>query len=264
MFHPADACQCAPRTGIVFALLGKRWSGQLIDLLLQGPARFSHLVAALPGLSHRVLAERLTELQQAGLVTRTDGRYTLTPRGEGLRPAIDALASWSDNAATVDPGDGSCFAEDHRQVWEAFSYAGDRVRDALERRVQNRAGMPPSYFELLIQLHHAPGRRLRMSELAAATGSKPSRITHAVSRLEHAGWITRDSHPTDGRGSTATLTDKGVEAMDAARPEYTRVVREHVLSPLTPAEQHQLRVLCEKILASFPDTAHADDDPSAD
>ena len=52
--------------------------------------------------------------------------------------------------------------------------------------------------------------------------------------------------------------------MDAARPEYTRVVREHVLDPLTPAEQHQLRVLCEKILASFSDTAHADDVSSAD
>ena len=248
----------------MFALLGKRWNGQIVDLLLQGPARFGQLVAALPGLSHRVLTERLTELQRAGVITRTTSHYALTPRGEGLRPAIDALATWSDDAATVDPADGSCFAENQREVWEAFSYAGDRVRDALERRVQNGAGMPPSYFELLIQLRYAPARRLRMSELAAATRSKPSRITHATNRLEQAGWITRDSHPTDGRGSTATLTDHGVQAMDAARPEFTRVVREHVLGPLTPAEQYQLRVLCEKILASFPDTDHADDDSSAD
>jgi DNA-binding HxlR family transcriptional regulator len=235
----------------VFTLLGKRWNGQIIDLLLQGPARFGQLVTALPGLSHRVLTERLTELQQAGLVTRTAGQYVLTPRGEGLRPAIDALATWSDVATSADPADGSCFADIQREVWEAFSYAGDRVRDALERRVQNGAGMPPSYFELLIQLRYAPGSRLRMSELAAATRSKPSRITHAINRLEQAGWITRDGHPTDGRGSTATLTGQGIQAMDAARPEYTRTVREHVLGPLTPAEQHQLRVLCETILASF-------------
>jgi DNA-binding HxlR family transcriptional regulator len=242
----------------VFTLLGKRWNGQIIDLLLQGPARFGQLVTALPGLSHRVLTERLTELGEAGLITRTAGQYALTPRGEGLRPAIDALATWSDVAAPVDPADGSCFADARRGVWEAFSYAGDRVRDALDRRVQS-AGMPPSYFELLIQLRYAPGRRLRMSELAAATRSKPSRITHAVNRLERAGWITRDGHPTDGRGSTATVTEQGIQAMDTARPEYTRTVREHVLGPLTPAEQHQLRVLCEKILASF-DT----DDSSAD
>lgn len=245
----------------MFTLLGKRWNGQIIDLLLQGPARFGQLAAALPGLSHRVLTERLTELDEAGLVTRTAGHYALTPRGEGLRPAIDALASWSQTPPSVDPTDGSCFADDQRALWEAFSQAGDRVRDALERRVQNSSGMPPSYFELLIQLRYVPGRRLRMSELAAATGSKPSRITHAINRLEQAGWITRDSHPTDGRGSTATLTDQGVQAMDAARPEFTRVVREHVLGPLTPAEQQQLRVLCEKILASFGPTHHADDTP---
>jgi DNA-binding HxlR family transcriptional regulator len=258
MSQSADACPCAPRTGTVFALLGKRWNGQIVDLLLQGPARFGQLAAALPGLSHRVLTERLTELQQAGVVTRTAaGAYTLTPRGEGLRPAIDALATWSAGQPSADPADGSCFADDDRAVWAAFSFAGERVRDALERRGQHSAGMPPSYFELLVQLRHAPGRRLRMSELAAATGSKPSRITHAVNRLERAGWITRDGHPTDGRGSTATLTGQGIEAMDAARPEFTRVVREHVLGPLSPAEQHQLRLLCEKILASFPDHADA-------
>lgn len=263
MRHPADACPCAPRTGTVFALLGKRWNGQIVDLLLQGPARFGQLVAALPGLSNRVLTERLTELQEAGVVTRTAGHYALTERGEGLRPAIDALATWSEHPPTVDPTDGSCFADDHRAVWDAFSRAGNHLRDELERRVQNSAGIPPSYFELLLQLRYAPGRRLRMSELAAATRSKPSRITHATSRLEQAGLITRDSHPTDGRGSTATLTDKGIEAMDAARPEFTRVVREHVLAPLTPAEQHQLRALCEKILASFENADHADEAPSA-
>jgi len=249
----------------VFTLLGKRWNGQIVDLLLQGPARFGRLATALPGLSHRVLTERLAELQRAGVVTRTAaGPYTLTPRGEGLRPAIDALATWSATQPGADPADGSCFTDDHREIWEAFSHAGDRVRDALERRGQDSAGMPPSYFELLIRLRHAPGRRLRMSELAAATGSKPSRITHAVNRLEQAGWIVRDGHPTDGRGSTATLTEHGIEAMDAARPEFIRVVGEHVLGPLTPAEQHQLRVLCEKILASFADPAHAGNDPSTD
>jgi DNA-binding HxlR family transcriptional regulator len=249
--HPDAACPCAPRTGAVFTVLGKRWNGQIIDLLLQGPARFGQLVAALPGLSHRVLTERLTELQQAGLVTRTSSHYALSERGEALRPAIEALAAWSEIADTGSQVDGSCFEEDHRVVWEAFSSAGERVRDALERRVQNSAGMPPSYFELLIQLRLAPGRRLRMSELASATRSKPSRITYAVNRLEQAGWVTRDGHPTDGRGSTAILTEQGIEAMDDARPEYTRVVREHVLGPLTPAEQHQLRVLCAKILATF-------------
>ncbi|WP_345430391.1 winged helix-turn-helix transcriptional regulator [Actinoallomurus vinaceus] len=253
----------APRTGAVFVLLGKRWTGQIIDLLLQGPARFGLLAASLPGLSHRVLTERLTELQRAGLVAHASGPegpiYALTPHGEGLRPAMEALAAWAETSASDgDAGDAPPAAapclDGQRGAWEAFSYAGERVRDALEQRVQHRAGMPPSYFELLVQLRLAPGQRLRMSELAAATRSKPSRITYAVTRLEQAGWVIRDSDPTDGRGSTATLTEQGLQAMNEARPEYTRTIHDHVLDPLAPHERNQLRMLCEKILASFDHT----------
>lgn len=255
---PGNRCSCpGPRTGAAFELLGKRWTGQIVDLLAQGPARFGVLVAALPGLSHRVLTERLAELRQAGVVARATGDgpvYALTPRGEGLRPAIEALATWAGSpAADGGVGDPSTMAclDGQRGVWEAFSSAGERVRDALEQRVRHRAGMPPSYFELLVQLRRAPGHRLRMSELAAATRTKPSRITHAVDRLVRAGWIVRDDDPCDRRGSAAVLTEQGIAAMDDAKSEYIRTVEDHVLRPLDPGERDQLRALCEKILASF-------------
>jgi DNA-binding HxlR family transcriptional regulator len=253
MRHSADACPCAPRTGTVFALLGKRWNGQVIDLLLQGPARFGQLVAALPGLSNRVLTERLAELREAGLVARGDGQtYVLTERGEGLRPAMDALATWcvptSPGAETTGAdhcGDDPCGGG----VWEAFARAGERVRGALEQGVRDAGGMPPSYLELLVQLRFAGGR-MRMSELAAATHSKPSRITHAVRRLEQAGWVVRDGDPSDGRGSAAAITERGTRAVEDAWPAYLRVVH-GMLDALTPDEQEQLRMLCEKIAAGF-------------
>jgi DNA-binding HxlR family transcriptional regulator len=96
---PLHACSY---TEEVFRLLGKRWTGLLIDLLLQRPARFSELAAALPQLSKRVLSERLAELQDIGLVLREvdDGRpvsvsYRLTERGQGLGPAMGALRVWA-------------------------------------------------------------------------------------------------------------------------------------------------------------------------
>ncbi|GAA4670269.1 winged helix-turn-helix transcriptional regulator [Phytohabitans rumicis] len=96
---PLHACSY---TEEVFRVLGKRWTGLLIDLLLQRPARFSELAAALPQLSKRVLSERLAELQDVGLVIREvdDGRpvsvgYRLTERGQGLSPAMDALRVWA-------------------------------------------------------------------------------------------------------------------------------------------------------------------------
>ncbi|WP_319945362.1 winged helix-turn-helix transcriptional regulator [Nocardia macrotermitis] len=96
---PLQACS---HTETVFGLLGKRWTGLLIDLLLQRPARFNELHAALPTLSKRVLSERLTELQGIGLVERDvdsgppiTATYRLTARGRGLGPAMDALRIWA-------------------------------------------------------------------------------------------------------------------------------------------------------------------------
>jgi DNA-binding HxlR family transcriptional regulator len=94
----AGACEAMTQ---VFALLGKRWSGLIIVTLLDGPARFSRLARQVPGVSERMLSERLTELTAAGLVDREveDGppvnvRYRLTERGEALRPALAALERW--------------------------------------------------------------------------------------------------------------------------------------------------------------------------
>jgi DNA-binding HxlR family transcriptional regulator len=85
----------------VFALLGKRWNGLIIMTLLDGPARFSQIVRLVPGVSDRMLSERLGELAAAGLVHReVDGGppvnvcYRLTDNGEALRPALAELDRW--------------------------------------------------------------------------------------------------------------------------------------------------------------------------
>ncbi|RDI50527.1 winged helix-turn-helix transcriptional regulator [Nocardia mexicana] len=96
---PLNVCSY---TEVAFGVLGKRWTGLLIDLLLQRPARFNELHAALPTLSKRVLSERLAELQSAGLVEREvdpgppiTATYRLTESGRGLGPAMDALRVWA-------------------------------------------------------------------------------------------------------------------------------------------------------------------------
>ena len=84
-------------------VLAKRWTPQLLVLLLQGPARFSALAGAVPGLSRRVMTERLRELQEARLVERIvepgppiTSTYRLTAAGEQLRPALEELCSWAE------------------------------------------------------------------------------------------------------------------------------------------------------------------------
>lgn len=104
---PLHACEY---TEEVFRIFGKRWTGLIVDLLLQRAARFSELRDALPQLSNRVLIERLTELQNAGIVCRETGGavgsavfYGLTDRGRGLGPAMSALRVWA-GAAEDAPG----------------------------------------------------------------------------------------------------------------------------------------------------------------
>lgn len=88
----------------VMTLLGKRWSGVVLGTLMQGPVFFVDLKRGIPGISDRILTERLVELAVLGLVTRTvvDGRpirvrYELTEHGAAIKPALDALASWAEN-----------------------------------------------------------------------------------------------------------------------------------------------------------------------
>lgn len=93
--------EVCPRLMAAFELFGKRWNAVIIDLLLQRPARFRELGRAVPGLSRRVLSERLRELAEAGLVERhvdtgspITVTYSLTERGQSVAPALEAMREW--------------------------------------------------------------------------------------------------------------------------------------------------------------------------
>ncbi|WP_416380873.1 winged helix-turn-helix transcriptional regulator [Georgenia sp. H159] len=82
-------------------LLGRRWNGVILHALMAHIERFSEIRAAIPGLSDRLLAERLRELEGAGLLSRTcpvatgAPRYVLTAKGRALGPAVDAISCWA-------------------------------------------------------------------------------------------------------------------------------------------------------------------------
>lgn len=95
-----ERLEACPNLARAFALLGKRWTALILDVLAQRPARFVELHHAVPNLSERLLSERLHELIAAGVVerrTHDDGTtpYALTPTGQRLAPALDALRTWA-------------------------------------------------------------------------------------------------------------------------------------------------------------------------
>jgi DNA-binding HxlR family transcriptional regulator len=83
-------------------LVGKRWNGAIVHVLLAGPTRFSALAVAVPQISDRLLSMRLRELESAGIVARQvyDGspvrvEYELTAKGRALEPTVRALRAWA-------------------------------------------------------------------------------------------------------------------------------------------------------------------------
>lgn len=96
----------------VFELFGKRWTGLIVATLLGQKVYFADLRRAIPGISERMLSDRLSELATVGLVTREVDAgpplrvsYRLTEAGSAMEPALKALSRWAD---TYLPNGGDC------------------------------------------------------------------------------------------------------------------------------------------------------------
>jgi DNA-binding HxlR family transcriptional regulator len=103
---------CCPLYREAVELIGRRWTGAIVEVLLQAgePLRFSEIAHAVPQLSDRMLSERMKELEERGVVERrvcpgppVKVEYALTPMGRSLRPAIAALKAWAQE--WLDPDD---------------------------------------------------------------------------------------------------------------------------------------------------------------
>lgn len=142
-------------------------------------------------------------------------------------------------------------SDEEQRAWRSYLAATTQLQSQLDRELQQDAGLPHAYYEILVRLSESPGRRMRMSVLADASGSSRSRLSHAIARLERTGWVRRESCPSDRRGSYARLTDEGLAALRRAAPLHVASVRRHLLDRLTPAQLGQLHEICEVVLASL-------------
>lgn len=101
--HGAQLEAFCPRYHHAVELVGRRWSGAILRAMLAGAERFTALTDVIPGISDRLLSERLKEFEAEGLVERsvipeTPVRieYRLTEKGHALMPVVEALASWAE------------------------------------------------------------------------------------------------------------------------------------------------------------------------
>lgn len=125
---------------------------------------------------------------------------------------------------------------DQQRAWRAYMLGTTLLLDRLDRDLRQQHGLSLPEYEVLVRLSEAPDRSMRMALLADAMCHSRSRATHTVARLEKAGLVLRGATDEDRRGVTATLTDRGMDALRRAAPVHVAGVRRHLVEQATAAD----------------------------
>jgi DNA-binding MarR family transcriptional regulator len=132
------------------------------------------------------------------------------------------------------------------KAWRKYIVSSRRLLEALDSDLAGH-DLSMADYEILAQLSDAADRRMRMSELAEVAMLSRSRLSHRMKVMEKAGWIKRESCPSDKRGSFAVMTAKGWKAIVAAAPDHVESVRNRFIDHLSKADQVALAEIFEKV-----------------
>lgn len=153
--------------------------------------------------------------------------------------------------------------------WREFLRAHARLTRQMETDLVHEQRLSLASYDVLVQLAEAPGRRLRMTDLAEALLLSRSGVTRLVGRLEHIGLVTRCRAVDDGRGVVAELTDRGLDRLRTASATHLAGIARHFAGRLTPVQLARLREICETLAGpavspSRPAETHQADPACAD
>ena len=134
------------------------------------------------------------------------------------------------------------------QAFKALLRVQARMVAELEDRTEHAGVIPPTWLDLLLKLSHAPGKRLRMSDLAEWAVLSRGGVTRLVTRIEAGGLLRREACEDDGRGAFAVLTRAGSEAVKRAEPVYRAVLADCFAAHLTPAQARATSAALQAII----------------
>jgi DNA-binding MarR family transcriptional regulator len=127
---------------------------------------------------------------------------------------------------------GPRIEESRLASWRALLNAHARVIQQVERDLQAEELPPLSWYDVLWALYRAPGRRLRISELADQVVLSRTGMVRLLDRIEAAGLLRREPVPEDRRGTYAVITGDGVETLRKMWPVYARGIEALFLAPV--------------------------------
>ena len=137
-------------------------------------------------------------------------------------------------------------------AWAALLRVHAALVPRLDRELQQQCGLPLTWYDVLLELNSAPGRRLSMGELGEAAVVSRTRASRVVDQLAAAGLVSREINPEDKRSAYAVITDEGRKVLRAAAPVYLAAIERHYTSHMSAAEARTVAAALEKVLAAQP------------
>jgi DNA-binding MarR family transcriptional regulator len=139
---------------------------------------------------------------------------------------------------------------DDTAAWAALLRVHAAVVPLLDRELQSTCGMPLTWYDVLLELYHAPDRRLSMGELGQAAVVSRTRVSRVVDQLAAEGLVVREVNPEDKRSAYAMITDAGRTRLRAAAPTYLAGIERHYTEHLGN-DAKTVAAALERVLAAF-------------
>jgi len=121
-------------------------------------------------------------------------------------------------------------------AWAALLQVRAALVPRLDRALNQAVGLPLSWYDVLLELAAAPGRRLTMGELGERVVLSRTRVSRIVDELANAGLVSREGNPDDGRSAFAVLTADGLASYRTAAPAYVAAIEREFAIALSDEE----------------------------
>ncbi|MER0448324.1 MarR family transcriptional regulator [Streptomyces sp. Edi4] len=131
-------------------------------------------------------------------------------------------------------------SDDEQCAWRTYLDVNRMLTYQMEKDLQP-FGLTNNDYEILVNLSESADKRMRMSDLAAATLQSKSRLSHQITRMETAGLVRRENCESDRRGLFAVLTEQGTQTMEKVAPHHVASVRRHFIDLLSGEALADLR-----------------------
>jgi DNA-binding MarR family transcriptional regulator len=135
-------------------------------------------------------------------------------------------------------------------AWAALLRVHAALVPVLDRELQAACNLPLTWYDVLLELNSAPGRRLSMGDLGGRAVVSRSRVSRVVDQLAAEGLVERQANPDDKRSAYAAITDAGRRRLRSAAPVYLDGIERHFTSRMTAAEAGTVAAALAKVLAA--------------